>query len=76
MDHTNDRIIRDAECEHLTGLRKSQRYKLEAAGEFPLRRRITERLSGYSLLEVQEWTKRTLETAPLIEYDEHGRRTA
>ena len=80
MDNTPDRIIRDAECQHITGLKNAQRYKMEAAGLFPLRRRITERLSGYSLHEVQAWVDDQLANAPKIEYvrDESGkvRRTA
>ena len=64
-----DRILRDAECEKLTGLKKNTRYKLEAEGRFPLRRRITERLSGYSYLEVQAWIDNRLRNAPLIEYE-------
>lgn len=63
-----DRILRDAECEQLTGLKKQIRYKLEAEGQFPLRRRITERLSGYSYLEVQAWIDDRLQNCPRIEY--------
>ena len=63
-----DRILRDAECEKLTGLKKNTRYKLEAEGQFPLRRRITERLSGYSYLEVQAWIDDRLTNSPVIGY--------
>lgn len=64
-----DRILRDEECQQLTGLKKNTRYKLEAEGQFPLRRRITERLSGYSYLEVQAWVDDRLQNSPLIEYE-------
>lgn len=64
-----DRILRDEECQQLTGLKKNTRYKLEAEGQFPLRRRITERLSGYSYLEVQAWIDDRLENSPLIKYE-------
>lgn len=50
-----DRGLRDPECKKPTGLKKNTRYKLEAEGQIPLWRRITERLSGYSDLEVQAW---------------------
>ena len=68
-DTPRDRILRDDECQQLTGLKKNMRYKLEAAGQFPLRRRITERLSGYSYLEVQAWVDDRLKNSPLIEYE-------
>ena len=80
-EHTTpDRILRDEECQQLTGLKKQIRYKLEAEGKFPLRRRITERLSGYSYREVQAWIDDALQNSPLIEYettpDGRVRRTA
>jgi prophage regulatory protein len=65
---TPDRILRDDECHQLTGLKKQIRYKLEAEGKFPLRRRITERLSGYSYHEVQAWIDDRLCNSPRIEY--------
>ena len=68
-DTPRDRILRDEECQQLTGLKKAMRYKLEAAGQFPLRRRITERLSGYSYLEIQAWIDDRLQNSPLIEYE-------
>ena len=77
---TPDRILRDEECQQLTGLKKQIRYKMESEGLFPLRRRITERLSGYSYHEVQAWVEDRLQNAPLIEYettpDGRVRRTA
>lgn len=75
MTERKDRLIRDKECEHLTGLKKAQRYKMESEGKFPLRMRISERLSAYSLFEVEQWVANTLESAPRIEYvtDERGR---
>ena len=66
---TPDRILRDDECQQLTGLKKQIRYKLESEGQFPLRRRITERLSGYSYNEVQSWIEDRLQNSPLIEYE-------
>jgi len=51
----SDRILRNKEVVHLTGISTTTRNELEASGNFPKRRQITERIIGYSFLEVQEW---------------------
>lgn len=63
-----DRLIRDKEVENLTGLKRNIRYQLEAAGEFPRRRKITERLTAYSYREVRRWVDQKLATAPFVDY--------
>lgn len=52
-----DRIVRDSEAERITGLKKSQRYRLEKAGKFPSRRVLTPggRSMGYLESELLEW---------------------
>lgn len=52
-----DRIVRDAEASRVTGLGKSQRYRLEKAGKFPSRRVLTPggRSMGYLESELLEW---------------------
>lgn len=56
-----NRIIRSAEVEALTGLKRNIRYKLEANNQFPRAIRISERLQGYSLKEVQAWIDQKVE---------------
>ena len=50
-----NRILRGSEVDARTGLCKSTRYELEARGEFPKRRRISARASGYLEHEIDEW---------------------
>lgn len=71
MEH-KDRLIRDPEVERLTGLKRGIRFQMEARGEFPKRRKITERLTGYSYLEVQAWVDKTIATAPVVDYSDAG----
>ena len=56
-----NRIIRSNEVEALTGLKRNIRYKLEANKQFPRAIRISERLQGYSLKEVQAWIDQKVE---------------
>lgn len=52
-----DRIVRDTEATRVTGLGKSQRYRLEKAGQFPSRRVLTPggRSMGYLESELLAW---------------------
>ncbi|EJX9379059.1 AlpA family transcriptional regulator, partial [Escherichia coli] len=52
---STDRFIREKECEKLTGLSRSCRYRLEKAGQFPSRRKLGGRSVGWSLSEVLAW---------------------
>ena len=53
-----DRIIRDPEATTITGLGRSQRHRLETAGLFPKRRKLSPvgRATGYLLTELESWT--------------------
>ena len=51
------RIIRGKECDRLTGTHASQRYRLEAAGQFPRRVKISEKAVGWIEGEVVAWVK-------------------
>jgi predicted DNA-binding transcriptional regulator AlpA len=53
--HEADRIVRDQEATHFTGLSKSRRHELTKAGEFPKKVKLSERASGYRLSELQAW---------------------
>lgn len=58
MNHsTDDRLIRETECAKLTGLSRTQRWRLERAGKFPNRRRISEKSIGWLLSEIQVWIR-------------------
>ncbi len=50
-----DRILREAECQAFTGLSRTTRWRMEAAGEFPSPIKITGTLNGWRLSELQEW---------------------
>jgi prophage regulatory protein len=53
-----DRIIREPECKRLTGLSRSTRWRLERAGDFPKRRRISAGCSGWLASELAAWVTR------------------
>ena len=56
-DTASLRIIREKECDRLTGTHSSQRYRLEAAGLFPARVKISEKAVGWIEGEVLAWIK-------------------
>lgn len=49
------RMLRLPQVLDVTGLCKSEIYKLQAAGEFPMRVRLTARSVGWIESEVQAW---------------------
>ena len=55
------RIISDAECELRTNLKRKQRLRMEAVGEFPKRIPLADRLTGYLELEIDEWIRAKVE---------------
>ena len=50
-----DRILRRKNVRESTGLSDSQVDREEEAGNFPKRRKITERTVGWSYIEIQAW---------------------
>ena len=50
-----DRFIRDPECEKLSGLSRTTRWRLERDGKFPKRRQISPNGVGWLLSEIQSW---------------------
>jgi prophage regulatory protein len=50
-----DRIIREAECQRLTGLSRTTRWRLEREGKFPRRRRLSQNAVGWLLSEILAW---------------------
>ncbi len=51
----NDRIVRPKDLKLVTGLSKSTIRRLELAGEFPVKLRISPGATGYLLSEILEW---------------------
>ena len=49
------KIIRLKDVQYLTGLGKTTIYTLENRGQFPSRRRLTSRASGWLEADVIEW---------------------
>jgi prophage regulatory protein len=50
-----DRFILEPECRHLTGLHPVTRWRLERAGEFPARRKISTYRIGWLESELKAW---------------------
>jgi predicted DNA-binding transcriptional regulator AlpA len=50
-----DRIVREPERRHLTGVSRSQWWRLERTGKAPKRRQISDNMSGWLLSELQGW---------------------
>lgn len=50
-----DRAVREAECALMTGISRSQRWKLEKQGRFPHRRRTSLRSHHWMLSEIMAW---------------------
>lgn len=55
IENLPDRIIREPECEAMTGLERTIRHRMELRDEFPKRRRLSERSVGWLLSEVVDW---------------------
>lgn len=51
----SDRIIRETECRHMTGLCRTTRYLMEKKGDFPARRQLGGRSVGWLLSEITTW---------------------
>ena len=49
------RFLRESECHRLTGLSRTQRWRLEQNGRFPKRVRLSERAFGHIEEEVLSW---------------------
>lgn len=55
MSTVIDRIVREPEATHMTGLGRTRRNELSLAGQFPRKVRLSDRASGYRLSELQAW---------------------
>lgn len=50
-----NRIMRERECAHRTGLSRCHRWRLERAGKFPKRLRIGEVAHGWLASDIEAW---------------------
>ena len=55
-----DRIVRKKKVEDLVDLSSSQIDRMEKSNKFPRRRQITERIVGWSYIEIQAWIQKRL----------------
>ena len=62
VDH-EDRLIKESEVCRLTSLSPVTRWRLERAGQFPHRRRISPNRVAWSLNEVMSWLHEKKEAA-------------
>ncbi|MBV7317349.1 AlpA family phage regulatory protein [Shewanella sp. NIFS-20-20] len=50
-----DRLVKEKERQLITGISKAQAFQLERLGEFPRRRRISNRSVAWLLSELLDW---------------------
>ena len=52
---TTDRFMREPEVERVTGLSRTTRWRLQRAGEFPLKRQISPNATAWLASEIFAW---------------------
>lgn len=52
------RFLRESECHRMTGMSRTQRWRLERSGDFPRRVPIGAKAHGWLEHEVQDWIRR------------------
>lgn len=62
-DQIEDRFLREPEVKHITGLSRTTRWRLERAGKFPRRKRISDNAVAWSALQISKWLAERMETA-------------
>lgn len=61
---SSTRYLRDPECRLVTGLSRSTRWRLERAGQFPRRRKLSARAVGWIAAEVERWMRERVVQGP------------
>ena len=61
----NDRFLREKQCRDITGLSRTTRWRLERAGLFPKRYRISPGAIAWLESQVQEWIESRANTIPI-----------
>lgn len=59
-----DKILRRESVRQMTGLSNTQIDRMEQEAKFPRRRQITERIIGWSYVEIQAWIQKKLHGEP------------
>lgn len=49
------RFIREKECRLITGLIPMTRYRMEAKGQFPARRKLGSKMIGWLSTDIEKW---------------------
>lgn len=57
------RFIRETECQEITGLGRTSRWRLEKEGKFPKRYKISKKAVGWLLSELEEWMQSMISTS-------------
>ncbi|MCZ6666176.1 MAG: AlpA family phage regulatory protein [Gammaproteobacteria bacterium] len=63
MEILPDRFLREPEVRRLTGLSRTTRWRLERAGKFPRRYRISDNAVAWSARAINEWIAKRMEAA-------------
>ena len=50
-------IVREPECERITGLSRTTRWRLENKSKFPKRRKLTQNTHGWYRGEILDWQR-------------------
>ena len=56
------RFIREPECQNITGLSRTTRWRLEKEGKFPARRKISQNTVGWLSSEIEKWMRSKIES--------------
>ncbi len=57
------KFIREPECQNITGLSRTTRWRLEKAGKFPVRRHMSQNTIGWLSSEIEEWVQSRVDAA-------------
>ena len=73
-----DRFVREPECKHITGLSRTTRWRLERAGLFPKRHKISPNAIAWLESTIQEWLRGRAENKEPAQHetDDSGRAAA
>ena len=52
---TTDRFMREPEVQHVTGLSRTTRWRLERAGKFPRKRQLSANVKANLASEIKAW---------------------
>jgi len=56
-----NKFIRETECQQITGLSRSTRWRMEKVGKFPKRIKISDNVIGWLNEDIENWVKEKVE---------------